>query len=398
MPQSIWFDIHSRTRPDAVRVLDAIRDPEQSYYDAHDPFAAVTPALVPEQPYASFMHDAAKLSGTGKPLQGMRIAIVREHMVKPTRNHEAISDQIDQEIKTVLRDRLGAELVETTALNYPDDPSVPNLHYSFNDALAELLPRLMPEIFTRRNEAGELAFAVPGLDVTSYDYLIKLSRHQAPLTSAVNITNFADMGALPCKPSLCPDTVFEFDRYLQERGDTRITNWAAWVANAKFREDASRAGAENWMNYKAHTGAGKADALARSYIARLALKKVMYENRIDVFVHPENTVPTPRILGPNVGSNSLDGITPFFQMPRIAIPAGMTRVIHEPQFALNTDKTDYVAELEPKTRQITLTHPLPISITFFSGQGEEPKLIKVGSAYEAVTGHRTPPPAFGPVR
>ena len=42
----------------------------------------------------------------------MRIAILREHMVKRTLNHEAITDQIDREIKTVLRDRLGAELVE----------------------------------------------------------------------------------------------------------------------------------------------------------------------------------------------------------------------------------------------------------------------------------------------
>ncbi len=57
----------------------------------------------------------------------MRIAILREHMVKPTKNHEAISDQIDREIKTVLRDRLGAELVETVTPDYPDDPSVPNL-------------------------------------------------------------------------------------------------------------------------------------------------------------------------------------------------------------------------------------------------------------------------------
>ena len=31
-------------------------------------------------------------------------------MVKRTPNHEAISDQMDREIKAVLRDRLGAEL------------------------------------------------------------------------------------------------------------------------------------------------------------------------------------------------------------------------------------------------------------------------------------------------
>jgi amidase len=44
-----------------------------------------------------------------------------------------------------------------------------------------------------------------------------------------------------------------------------------------------------------------------------------------------------------------------------------------------------------------LPHPMPISITFFSGQGEEPMLIKVGTAYEAATHHRFAPPSFGPL-
>ena len=40
---------------------------------------------------------------------------------------------------------------------------------------------------------------------------------------------------------------------------------------------------------------------------------------------------------------------------------------------------------------------MPISITFFAGQGDEPTLIKMGTAYEAATHHRFAPPAFGPV-
>lgn len=396
-----WFNdragIHSRTLKDAALVLDAVKDAELGYFDRNDPYSAAPKALIPEQGYTSFAMSDADLKKNAKPLKGIRIAIIREHMVKPTLNHVAISDQIDQEIKTVLRDKLGAELVETSTKDYPDDPDVPNLGYSFSDALSELLPRFMPEIFTRRDAKGELIFAAPGYDVTSYDYLMKLSRREAPLTSAVNITNFATFGALPCVPSLCPDTVFEFDHYLKARGDKRITDWAAWVANAKFREDASVAGAKNWISFKGHTQAGKADALARSYIARLALTKMMYENDIDVFVHPENTVPTPKILGANVGTHSLDGISPFFQIPRIAIPAGMTDVIYEPVYALNPEKNDYLSVIAPGTKQTKLAHPLPISITFFSGQGEEPMLIKVGTAYEAATHHRTPPPAFGPL-
>src|SRR5690606_2083416 len=205
---------------------------------------------------------------------------------------------------------------------------------------------------------GQLIFAVPGHDVSSYEYLLKLSADEAPLTDAVNITNFGKFGELPC--GLCSNTLLDMDRYLAERGDARITNWAAWVANAKFREDASRAGAENWVRFKGHTADGKADALARSEVARLALRRVMHENKIDVFVHPENTVPTPKIQGANVGEYSLDGISPFFQIPRIVVPAGMTEVVVEPVFALNDNHTDYVSVLPRGARKSKLPHPMPI--------------------------------------
>jgi hypothetical protein len=327
----------------------------------------------------------------------MRIAILREHMIKETLNHEAISEQIDAEIKAVLRDRLGAELIETVAKGYPDDSTVPNLAYTFSDALSEILPRLMPEMFSRRNAKGELYFAVPGFDVTSYDYLLKLAKRQAPLTDAVNITNFATFAASPCHSSNCNDVAFDIDRYLVDRGDARIKTWADWVANAKFRQDASRVGAENWSHYQDHQGEGRADRLARSYVARLALQRVMYENHIDAFVHPENIVPTPKIQGPNVGDSSLDGITPFFQIPRVVVPAGVTTVIYEPAYALDKDKTNYISVLPPGVQKTALPHPMPISITFFAGQGAEPTLVKVGTAYETATKHRLAPPMFGPV-
>jgi Asp-tRNA(Asn)/Glu-tRNA(Gln) amidotransferase A subunit family amidase len=396
-----WFNdragIHARTLKDAAVVLDAVKDPQMGYYDPRDVFTAIPRELIPERPYASFSVSDDALAKNPKPLQGVRVAILREHMVKRTPNHEAISDQIDNEIKTVLRDKLGAELVETVTADHPDDPSVPNLRYTFSDALSELLPRFMPEIFKRRNAKGELVFAVEGHDVTSYEYLLKLSKRQAPLTSAVNITNFATFGSVPCNSGQCGDVMFDIERYLVDRADARIKNWADWVANAKFRDDDSRAGAQNWLSFKEHLGEGKSDRIARSYVARLALLRVMYENDIDVFVHPENTVPTPKIQGPNVGTSSLDGISPFFQIPRIVVPAGMTDVIYEPQYALNPEKTDYVSVLPAGTQKSKLPHPMPISITFFAGQGEEPVLIKVGTAYESATHHRRAPPAFGPV-
>ena len=388
--------IHTRTLADAAKVLDAVKDPSTGYYDPRDPFTALPNALISDRPYASFAVNDVALASQPKPLTGMRIAILREHMVKRTPNHEAISDQVDREIKTVLRDKLGAELVETKTAAYPDDPDVPNVKYTFSDALSELLPRLMPEIFTRRDDKGQLLFAVPGYDVTSYDYLRKLSSRKAPLTDKITIINFETYASEPCYIVRCNDVAFDIDRYLAARNDATIKTFADWVSHARFRDDASRAGAENWVALKDHFAPGKADRLARSYIGRLALQRMMAENGIAAFVHPENTVPTPKIQGPNVGDISLEGITPFFQIPRVVVPAGMNDVVIEPQYALNEAKTDYIATIAPNTPKTKLPHPMPIAITFFAGQGEEPTLIKIGTAYESATHHRTPPPAFGP--
>jgi hypothetical protein len=130
----------------------------------------------------------------------------------------------------------------------------------------------------------------------------------------------------------------------------------------------------------------------------MILEKVMRENGIDAFVHAENTVPTPKIQGPNVGTASLDGITPFFQIPKIVVPAGFTEVQVEPAYALNPQKTNYISVIPPGTQESKLPHPMPIAITFFAGQGEEKTLFKIGTAYESATHHRRPPPDFGPVK
>ncbi len=385
--------IIARTLTDATVVLDALKDTSTGHYEPQDVFTAIPKGFVSEAPYADHAIGDEVLVSDSKPLAGVRIAILREHMVTPTANHMAIAKQIEGEIKTVLRDRLGADLVETITPDHPDDPDVPNLTYTLADAFSETLPRFIPEVFSRRSSSGELLFAVPGYDVESYEYLHKLSLRQAPLSPEIRLDTIATVAGF----DNALDFRFTIDRYLALRGDARVTDWESWVANARFRDDFSRAGAENWARTKTILSDAKAGRFAMSDIARLALMKVMYENDIDLFVHAENTVPTPKIQGPNIGTNSLEGITPLLQIPRIAIPAGYNQIVYEPQYALNSARTDYVSVLDPATKESLLPHPMPISITFFAGQGDEPILIKVGTAYEAATHHRKPPPDFGPV-
>ena len=66
--------------------------------------SAIPPGIIPKEPYASFIVDDRKVPD--RPLQGMRVGVVREFMVKHTKNDVAVSDQLDQEIKTILREKL----------------------------------------------------------------------------------------------------------------------------------------------------------------------------------------------------------------------------------------------------------------------------------------------------
>ena len=135
--------VHCRTVKDAAMVLDALKNPERGYYDPRDIYSALPRALLPEAPYASVVVDRETMGST--PLAGMRIGVVREYMVKHTDNDAAMSDLVNEEIIRVLRDELGAEIVESFDPEYPDDPLIPNMEYNFQRAIAEILPVHMPE-------------------------------------------------------------------------------------------------------------------------------------------------------------------------------------------------------------------------------------------------------------
>ncbi len=80
----------------------------------------------------------------------MRIGVIRALFVKPTPGAAAVSDGINRELKVL--QSLGAELVEDVDPEYPDDPSIPNMTFGFNDAFAEVLPFHMPEIFSWKKD------------------------------------------------------------------------------------------------------------------------------------------------------------------------------------------------------------------------------------------------------
>ena len=359
--------LNCRTVKDAALVLDALRDSELGYFDPRDIYAAVPEGLVSTEPYADAVVEDVPEEGDDdqgeKPLAGMRIGIVREYMVKHTLNDAAISDRIDDEIKTVLRDRLGATLVESVDPLHPDDPDVPDMEYTFQDALAEVLPIHMPEYFFTTTDDGDLEFAVPGHDVTSKRYLVQLAEGDAPLSPGINLRRVV----------LSPPSrsfAFHIDQYLARRGDERVTDIASLDANTKYFSAAAEAGSANWAVLDDIRAAGNTERMQMRAVLQLVLARVMRENRLDVLVNPENTLPHQKVGGPSEpsvngrgASGSTQTITALIGVPEIVVPAGFNDVVYEPRFVLNAAGDRY--EAVPGHEQSVLDTPLPISLMFW---------------------------------
>jgi amidase len=381
-----------RTLGDAALVLDALKG-----YDSRDIYTAIPEALISKEPFASFVVDDG--GGNNTSLAGMRIGIVSDHLVKPTLNDAAIVDSAMNEFKTILRDKLGAEIVESFDPKYPgvftgitDDPDIPNMTYTFQDAIAETLARHMPEYFHTTNRTGDLEFAVPGWNVTTKDYMVALAVGEAPLSENLNIRRL-----LTGEPPTLGGQ-FTVAKNLAERGDTRVSDWDSFVANAKWFSDATRVNAESSVSIQDIRAEGKDERVKMSAVLNLMINRVMYENNLDALVNVRTTIPITKILGPGepaITAGRQGSITDRGGFPEIIIPGPFNQIEYEPQFALNATKTGYITVTG--TEQSLLPRPLPVGIMFWGSQGTEPTLLKVASAYEAATHHRTPPPDFGPL-
>ena len=384
--------VHCRTVGDVARVVDALRGPDGTFFDARDPYSAVPRGLVSKSAYASYV--APPAAAGAKPLARMRIGIVREYMVKHAANDVAMSDLANAEITGVLGGRLGAPLVESVDPAYPDDPAVPNMTFTFQQALAEILPFHVPEIFKRTARDGSLLYAVPGWDVTTRDYAVKVGQGKAPLSPRLNIRTLND-GPSP------RSFAYDLARYLLQRGDPRVTDWASLNANATYYSQTRVAAMKNWEHVGDLASAGIDYEIKMRDVMRLVVEKVMQQNGLDVLVNPTTTLPAAKIGGanqPEVNGRPVGRYPTSANLgiPEITVPAGMNSVVYEPAFTLNADRTAFTAVANDTTRS-ALRHPMPVGLSFWAGPGGEPAILAAAGAYEAATKHRVAPPAFGPV-
>jgi hypothetical protein len=410
-----------RNVKDAAKVLDALKDPSEGYYDRRDIFTTVPRTSILNKPYS----DSVVSSGARGSLRGMRIGIVRESMVTfpGVMADEPISQAASKEIRAILGDYLGATLVESVDPLWPDDPGIENMSPSYTQALAQLVPVFFPDIFYRLRADGQPQFPefVAKIKPTEFapgktfgtgtmkpiDYFVALAEGRIPIPKNLNIRAIEEVVESNA-------FTFHFNQYAsrraadwKDRGFTEtLIDFAALNARSKFWGEDQRAAFKNWEEMDDMRNAlGDRQGIDEHIMMRELLRrvemKVILENHLDAVVRLHYSLPPGKIgLAPQPEPrDDIRGelrMGPFAGVTEVLIPAGYVQTVYDPVFVLSPDKKRYI----PTNTNTPTTLPppgLPFSLVFRAEPGKEDVILKIASAYEAASKRRIPPPQFGPV-
>ena len=357
-----------RTVKDAARVLEVIAG-----YDPKDELTAFSVGRLPSEPYRSFADEQT--------LNGMRIGVIREHMDKKVLN-EADFAAIDLAERAIddLR-RLGATIVDPGAggalFQSCMDKYIPLYR---NRVFIELHPDLFPADSNGKSSTDRIA--------TLVDMFFDPSLVPAGFTIR-NIAGASNPGM----------SKYMVNRYLRERGDANIKSLGDLIDKSKFYRDIRpEAGFIDRKAALEETNNSTTLDMASVFQDRFAYQQVvmqcMAQENLDALVSPAGNIPA-YVLGepiepPLAGrTNSVWGLLGQHGFPTLSVPAGfVTHVFDRVRDASAPGGTRLTGPVPAK---------LPLGIMFVGRPFAEPTLFRIGSAYEAATKHRIPPPDFGSV-
>ena len=413
--------IHCRTIDDCAKVLDALKDPVEGYYDRRDPYTTVPRSSVLSTPYANH----TKMSGEPGALKGMRLGVIRESMLLPAGSlaEEPIVTAAAKEIKTVLAEKLGATLVESSDPLWTKDPEIELMATDFRRALARLIPVFMPDLLFRLGADGKPVFKdfaaailptefMPGRifgagKMNPIDYLVELAEGRIAPPSNL------DLGTIQ-QQELANTFRFHISQYLARRVadwqavgfSETLADWRALNARSKFWGDDQRAAFKNWEDVvdPRNPLSGRQGVSERIMLRELLRRvdmMVLLENKLDALVRLHTPWP-PGLIGgayqhdiiSNLNPESLSG--PNAGLTEVLVPAGYVTTVYDPVFALNKSRTRYIS-MPSMTPTIIPEPGLPFSLVFRAEPGREDVLLKIAATYEAASKRRIPPPAFGAI-
>ena len=358
-----------RTVEDAARVIDVIAG-----YDPRDERTVFSIGRTPEEPYQNFV--VAEKDVNKEPLKGLRIGVVREFMDKDLFNEASFQsiDIVDRAIDD-LRD-LGATIID------------PGEHGAlFQECVDKYVPIYRNQLFI--NQFPEQF--PPGEDPIQRLLDMYFDPSLVPHTAS-GVPNIRNLGP----KVILGESKYFLNRYLRERGDANIQSVTDMINKARFFTDI-RPGTD-FTSYKVQlerTNAATTLDLASLFQDRLAYKTIFLQCMTMLDLHAvtyASSIHVAHVLGnPSEPSryNSPNHHSIWGVMgrdggfPTMNVPAGFTSHVFD------RDADGKLVGPVPAR--------LPVSITFAGPHFGEPTLIKIASAYEASTKHRTPPPDFGPL-
>jgi len=407
-----------RAIADCAKVLDALRDDANGYYDPRDPFTTVPRSSVLSTRYASHARPGA--------VTGMRLGVIRESMVYPpgSLTEVPIVTAAAREIKDVLGGALGLTLVESADPLWERDPDVEVMKTDFRRALARLVPLFMPDLLFRLGPDGQPLFKefaaairptefLPGVvfgtgAMAPIDYCVGLSEGWIEPPANLDIASVQEQ-------ELAPTFRFQVPQYLGRRAadwEARgfretLADFARLNARSKFWGDDQRAAFKNWEEVADPRNPldgrqGVNERIMLRELLRRVDMMVILENRLDALVRLHTPWP-PGLIGgahqPRGGPSNLSRESfygPNAGLTEVLVPAGYVTTVYDPVFALSPDGKRYVPT--PSSIPTAIQEPgLPFSLVFRCEPGKEDVVLKIASAYEAASRRRIPPPSFGPL-
>jgi amidase len=409
-----------RTIADCARVLDALKDPVEGYYDPRDPFTTVPRSSILSTPYASH----TTMPGTPGALEGMRIGVIRESMVYPpgSLTELPIVTAAAKEIKSVLGGVLGATLVESTDRDWVRDGDLEVMKTDFRRALARLVPVFMPDLLFRLGPNGEPVFKefAAAIEPTDFlpgkvfgsgrmkpiDYCVELAEGRIEPPANLDIATIQEQ-------ELSTTFRFHIPQYLTRRAEDwkkrgfreGLIDFAQLNARSKFWGADQRAAFKNWEEIadprnRLDGRQGVNERIMLRELLRRVDMMVILENHLDALVRLHTPWPPGKIGGahqPRGGPSNLSRESfygPNAGLTEVLVPAGYVTTVYDPVFVLTPDAKRYVPA--PSSTPTTIPEPgLPFSVVFRCEPGKEDIILRIASAYEAASKRRVPPPAFG---
>jgi len=405
-----------RTLPDCAKVLDALKDPGEGYYDQRDPYTTV--------PRSSVIDNYSQHIATEAPagaLKGVRLGVVRESMLSAgSRAAEGITRAAAIEIQTVLADHLQATLVESSDPLWPADPRCEHMRCDYRQALARLVPVFMPDMLFRLDAEGQPVFKAFAEHIERTEFAPGIFHGTGSMKAIDYMVALADFRIKP-PPNLDVSTVqqqilangfrFHISQYLTRRAEDwqamgyteTLNNWLALNRRSTFWGDDQRAAFLNWEAVSdPRNPLGGRQGIDERIMLRELLRRVdmmvIYENKLDALVRLHTPLPPGRIGAPDE-PGLIDRLRyeqffgPNAGLTEILVPAGYVSVAYDAEFKLDPQGQRYLAVAGDTATKLPAPG-LPFSLVFRSEPGKEDVALRIASAYERASQRRVPPPAF----